>query len=132
MKRTLPGGASVRRHVLVVDDDTDAAEALVDILGHSGYEVTAVHDGVQALKRLKGARLPDVMILDLFMPQMSGWDLMRELKLHAELSNIPIIVVSAFAYSAEIAADAVLTKPLDTDALLNIMLTLAARDEQGH
>jgi CheY-like chemotaxis protein len=118
--------------VLVVDDDTDAAEALVDILGHSGYEAAAVHDGKQALKHLKAEQLPNVMILDLFMPHMSGWDLMRELKRSAELSKIPIIVVSAFAYAPGIEADAVLSKPLDMEALLSTITELVKRDSKGH
>jgi CheY-like chemotaxis protein len=127
----MPNDGSLRR-VLVVDDDTDAAEALVDILGHSGYEAAAVHDGKQALKHLKAEQLPNVMILDLFMPHMNGWDLMRELKRSAELSNIPIIVVSAFAYAPGIEADAVLSKPVDMDALLSTMMELVTQDSKGH
>jgi two-component system, chemotaxis family, chemotaxis protein CheY len=125
--------ASVPHRVLVVDDDVDAAEALVDILEHSGYEAAAVHDGIQALKHLTSGGLPpDVMILDLFMPRMNGWDLMQELKRTVELAKIPVIVVSAFAYNAGILADAVLSKPLDMDALLRIMPTLVTRDQRGN
>jgi two-component system sensor histidine kinase/response regulator len=118
--------------VLVVDDDVDAAEALVDILEHSGYEAAAVHNGIQALKHLAAGRLPDLMILDLFMPHMNGWDLMQELKRSGELAKIPVIVVSAFAYNAGILADAAFSKPLDMDALLRIMPTLVTQDKRGH
>ena len=118
--------------VLVVDDDVDAAEALVDILEHSGYEATAVHDGVQALKFLTSGRLPDLIILDLFMPNMNGWDFMQELKRSAKHARIPVIVVTAFAYNSGILADAVLSKPLDMVALQQIMVALVRLDEQGH
>jgi CheY-like chemotaxis protein len=123
---------SISHRVLVVDDDVDAAEALVDILEHSGYEAAAVHDGIQALKHLTSGTLPDVIILDLFMPHMNGWDLIQELKRTVELAKIPVIVVSAFAYNAGILADAVLSKPLDMDALLRLMLTLVTRDQRGN
>jgi CheY-like chemotaxis protein len=66
------------------------------------------------------------------MPHMNGWDLMRELKRSAELSNIPIIVVSAFAYAPGIEADAVLSKPVDMDALLSTMMELVTQDSKGH
>src|SRR5271154_794688 len=130
--RAMPDEASLKRRVLVVDDDTDAAEALVDILGHSGYEADAVNDGKQALRYLKTEQLPDVMILDLFMPHMNGWDLMRELKRRAELAHIPIIVVSAFAYAPGIEADAVLSKPVNMEALLSTMIELVTNDTQGN
>ena len=116
----------------MVDDDTDAAEALVDILGHNGYEAAAVHNGIEALGHLKDERLPDVMIVDLFMPQMTGWDLIRELKRNGDLARIPIIVVSAFAYTAAVTADAMLSKPLDMETLLNTMLTLVTKDTRGN
>lgn len=124
--------ASISNRVLVVDDDVDAAEALVDILEHSGYEAAAVHNGIQALKYLTAGRLPDLIILDLFMPHMNGWDLMQELKRSIKLAKIPVIVVSAFAYNAGILADAVLSKPLDMDAMLRIMTTLVTQDKRGH
>lgn len=124
--------AGIPHRVLVVDDDVDAAEALVDILTHSGYEAAAVHDGIQALQHLTTGRLPDLMILDLFMPHMNGWDLMQELKRRVELAKIPVIVVSAFAYNAGLLANAVLSKPLDMDALLQLMVTLVTLDKRGH
>ena len=130
--RPKSNSAIIPHRVLVVDDDADAAEALVDILEHSGYEAAAVHDGIQALKHLSAGRLPDLMILDLFMPHMNGWDLMQELKRSVELAKIPVIVVSAVACNAGILAEAVLSKPLDMDALLRIMLTLVTRDKRGH
>lgn len=129
---TMPNEMGLRWRVLVVDDDTDSAGALVDILEHSGYEATAVNDGKQALTHLKAEQLPDVMILDLFMPRMNGWDLMRELKRNAKLANIPVIVVSAFAYAPGIEADAVLSKPVDMEALQNKMSELVTRGSQGN
>jgi len=128
----MPNEVSLKRRVLVVDDDTDAAGALVEILGYSGYEAAAVYDGKQALRHLEAEQIPDVMILDLFMPHMNGWDLMRELKRRVELARIPIIVVSAFAYAPGIEADAVLSKPVDIKALLSTIIELVTGDSKGN
>ncbi|MGA2411641.1 MAG: response regulator, partial [Candidatus Binataceae bacterium] len=114
--------------MLLVDDDADVVEALTDILDGEGYEVEPANDGLSALVYLESHELPDIMILDLFMPNMNGWDLLRALRNNREWAKIPIIVVSAFAHAQEVeaVADAVLSKPVDLDALLDSMSVMAA------
>jgi CheY-like chemotaxis protein len=120
------GGIAQRSQtrLLLVDDDTDATEALADILSHRGYEVAIANNGLQALQRLKLAQRPDVLILDLSMPLMSGWELIRELGKSRELASIPVIVVSALAHTHSVPAHAMLLKPLDLEALLAVLETL--------
>jgi CheY-like chemotaxis protein len=111
--------------LLIVDDDTDAVEALSDLLAYRGYEVATAHNGVEALKRLAERPLPEVLVLDLSMPFMNGWELMRELSKSRELADIPVIVVSALAHAQDVSARAIIAKPLDVELLLNTIATLA-------
>jgi two-component system OmpR family response regulator len=82
-----------RCQVLVVEDDTETREALAAVLDRAGYAVVTACDGLDALTHLTCARRPDVIILDLHMPELDGWALVRELR--AVRAGIPIIVTTA-------------------------------------
>jgi CheY-like chemotaxis protein len=109
-----------------VDDDLDAGEALADLLAYRGYAVASARNGVEALKHLAVRPLPDVLILDLSMPFMNGWELMSELGKSRELAEIPVIVVSALAPAQCVTAQAIMSKPLDVEALLGVIATLVS------
>ena len=111
----------IQVRLLLVDDDTDATEALADILSCRGYEVAIADNGVQALQSLQHGPPPDVLILDLSMPFMNGWELIRELGKSRELATIPVIVVSALGHLQSVSAHARLSKPIDLEALLRIL-----------
>lgn len=85
-----------------------------------GYKVELAANGKQALERLTGGVQPCVILLDLMMPVMDGWQFRREQIRDTGLKDIPVIVVSAAGKDriAEIDANAVLTKPLDLEQLL--------------
>jgi CheY-like chemotaxis protein len=85
-----------------------------------GYKVELASNGKQALERLTGGVHPCVILLDLMMPVMDGWQFRREQVRDSHLKDIPVIVVSAAGKDriAEIDANAVLTKPLDLEQLL--------------
>ena len=86
----------MRKWVLVVDDDEDVRDTIVDVLTFSGYRVEAVADGHRALEALhKADALPWLMVLDLEMPNMNGWQLVAELKKSERLSEIPYVIFSA-------------------------------------
>jgi DNA-binding response OmpR family regulator len=82
--------------ILVVDDDPDVLEAIGIALEANGYEVVTAHDGVEGLDKLKDER-PDLMILDLLMPKMDGFEVCKELKdpRRAKYAHIPIIILSS-------------------------------------
>jgi CheY-like chemotaxis protein len=117
--------------LLLVDDDTDSTEALADLLSYRGYQVAIADNGVQALQRLRHDPHPDVLILDLSMPFMNGWELIRELGRSNELATIPVIVVSALAHTHNVPAHARLSKPVDLEALLRILGTLVKPSPPG-
>ncbi|OHE59850.1 MAG: hypothetical protein A2Z47_02875 [Thermodesulfovibrio sp. RBG_19FT_COMBO_42_12] len=82
--------------ILVVDDDPDVLEAISIILEANGYEVVTARDGLEGLDKLK-AEKPDLMILDLLMPKMDGFEVCKELKdpRRAKYAHIPIIILSS-------------------------------------
>ena len=83
-----------RIRVLVVEDDDALRELYRYELVTAGLLVTAVPDGVDALRRIDAGLHPDVVILDLMLPRLNGLDLYREFKAHANTRNVPIIVVT--------------------------------------
>ena len=106
---------------MVVDDDPDIRDSLREVLEDEGYEVATVGNGREALDYLKQASpRPCVILLDLMMPVMDGWQFRRQQVLDAELADIPVIVVSAAGKEriAGIDADGYLSKPVDLEQLL--------------
>lgn len=81
--------------LLVVDDDPDIREVLQLVLASRGYEVALAEDGLDALEKLREIR-PCLILLDLMMPRMSGFDFLEERSRRAELASIPVVVVSAY------------------------------------
>jgi CheY-like chemotaxis protein len=100
--------------VLVVDDDIEIRETLATLLQHEGYTVRCAENGVDALMQLRRDH-PNVMLLDLMMPVMSGWEVLEELEESGELGQTSVIVVSAMCAPG---AKACLRKPVDLDELL--------------
>jgi len=100
--------------VLVVDDDQAIREVIAEVLRDEGYEVVCAENGEQALRELQRDP-PNLVLLDLMMPVMSGWELLEHLQASGELSRIPVVVVSAMNAPG---AHEHLAKPIDLDSLL--------------
>jgi two-component system, OmpR family, response regulator CpxR len=98
-----------------VDDDDSIREVLSEVLRDEGYDVASASNGEQALRQLREHGHPDLMLLDLMMPVMSGWELLEILQGNLDLSRIPVVIVSAM--SAPGACEH-LAKPIDLDRLL--------------
>ncbi|MGZ6132389.1 MAG: response regulator [Myxococcaceae bacterium] len=111
-------GQDRARRVLVVDDDPDILDALSEILEVEGYEVQRARNGREALQRLERG-LPDLVLLDLMMPVMDGWEFARSL---SPAARPPIIVLSAdrnvSSRAREIGAVEWLAKPFELAQLL--------------
>jgi CheY-like chemotaxis protein len=114
------------RRILVVDDDPDIRAALEDALSVSGYEVAAARNGKEALQRLRSSRC-DLVLLDLMMPVMTGWEFREEQSRDPALAGVPVIVISAARSPAPIDAAAYLPKPFDLDRLLELVDRLAGQ-----
>lgn len=113
---------SERGAVMVVDDDDDIRETIVLLLQGAGYETLESHSGRDALARLRAGREVAVILLDLRMPDMSGTDVVQELKGDPRLARIPVVVMSgdnaACAIATGLGADACLVKPIELTTLL--------------
>jgi CheY-like chemotaxis protein len=112
--------------VLVAEDDHEIREALEALLSEVGYRVLTAADGRQALELLRqragSSDFPMVMLLDLMMPVMNGWEVLEELHKDPVLSLLPVVVVSAFADQApRTGVRAVLRKPVEVGQLLGAL-----------
>jgi len=106
--------------VLVVEDEHDLSEAMRGVLEGEGYEVVAVENGKAALKWLRAGGTPDLIVLDLRMPIMDGWEFRAKQKQDPRLKAIPLIACSADGspQALAISADAYLKKPIEASLLL--------------
>jgi two-component system response regulator RpaA len=106
-----------RRHILVVEDDVDAADALAILLELKGYRVSKALNGLEALERLKSDHSVTLVILDLMMPVMDGMSFLRHIDGDPRLSQVPVIVASATIPSAPIKVKSMVRKPIDFETL---------------
>ncbi|MEO5987147.1 MAG: response regulator [Candidatus Limnocylindria bacterium] len=89
------GSAPARQHsVLVVDDDDSVRSFFVDALTDAGHAVSTAVDGADALDRLQAGPTPCVVLTDLRMPRMDGWELSRAVARDPQLASIPVVVVT--------------------------------------
>jgi CheY-like chemotaxis protein len=109
-----------QKEVMVIDDERDARTYLVELLELEGFKVAAFTNGAEALDYLEHSALPCLIILDLRMPVMDGPQFRRAMLRDPRLSEIPVVVVTAFERSAaaDMSAIRVFRKPVDLDALL--------------
>ena len=108
--------------VIVVEDDADTREALVDLLRLSGYTVATAENGRRALELLRTMKdKPCLILLDIMMPVMNGWQFLEELKADPVLAGIPVVVLtadgSASARAGDVPVAAFLNKPVNVGAL---------------
>ncbi|MEO1087531.1 MAG: response regulator, partial [Acidobacteriota bacterium] len=117
-----PEAPADAKHVLVVDDDPAIHELLRDMLELEGFRVSTARDGREGLERARELR-PDIITLDVNMPEMDGWDVIGALKGDADLASTPVILISVsderqrgYALGAEY-----LVKPIDRVALAALL-----------
>jgi CheY-like chemotaxis protein len=112
-------------HILVVEDDREIRDLLLDILRQAGYRVLGAANGLEALRLLGGGTLPCLILLDLRMPVMTGWEFLTARKQDPRLAGVAVAVLSAEGLSSaraqELAADHYLGKPVDVGALLRLI-----------
>jgi CheY-like chemotaxis protein len=109
--------------VLIVEDDGDLREMMAQLLTLEGYQTAAVANGREALEYLLRGDRPHVILLDLMMPIMDGWEFRRNQQADPSLADIPVVILSALDQSraANMHADAFLKKPLDFDRMLQLV-----------
>jgi CheY-like chemotaxis protein len=108
---------------LVVDDDQDIRDALCELLVDEGYQAVAAANGVEALTYLRSREPPCVILLDLMMPIMDGWEFRRQQQSDPKLAAIPVVAITAAGEhrASTIVVDRVLPKPLQLDRVLETL-----------
>jgi CheY-like chemotaxis protein len=115
------------KHVLIVDDDVRNIFSLTSVLEDHGMRVSFAENGKYAIDLLKGTPDVDLVLMDVMMPEMDGYETTRAIRQIPELRNLPIIALTAKAMKGDrekcIAAGAsdYITKPVDTEQLLSLM-----------
>jgi DNA-binding response OmpR family regulator len=104
------------KHVLIAEDEPHLVESLTFILGREGYEVTTALDGEAALQKI-WATTPDLVILDVMLPKMNGFDILKKIRSSDALKSLRVIILTAKGQrqdrdtAEDIGADLFLTKP---------------------
>jgi two-component system, chemotaxis family, chemotaxis protein CheY len=113
----------VAPHVLIIDDDEELREAIADLLDHEGLVVETAANGREGLERLRVGPRPRLILLDLLMPVMNGWQFCEAKKADPALALIPVVALSAAAkkdpsspYFLDV--DDVIVKPVNNQELI--------------
>ena len=118
--------------VLVADDDADVRDVVVFKLEQAGYDVIVAEDGAAALQCAR-ERKPDLAVLDVMMPGVSGLDAIREIRADAALADLPVILLTARAQESDVetgfdsGADDYITKPFSPRELASRVQALLSR-----
>src|ERR1051325_2438826 len=125
------------KRLLIVDDEPNLLRALEAYLGAEGFEVTTARSGAEALVKLAQG-LPDLVISDIRMPGMSGYELARQLRDSPRTALVPIVFLTAKGESGDriegfrAGVDAYFTKPFIPDELLAVINNILSRVERTH
>src|SRR5579864_7093072 len=129
-----PTAVTPRARVLVIEDERGLTDVLEYNLKREGYETTVAHDGQEGLRKAQ-TLLPDLILLDLMLPSLSGFDVCRDLRGGERTRDIPIIIISAKAEETDqvvgftLGADDYVTKPFSVKVLLQRIKALQRRVE---
>jgi len=117
---------------LLVEDDRDVAALFRHVLDMAGYRSESVYDGLEAMRRLSNSQ-PDVVLLDLQLPGMSGIDILQKMRADERMKTIPVVVITAYAYYAKslpIEPDLFLLKPVDIHDLSSLIQRLRDKKDK--
>jgi two-component system response regulator MprA len=113
--------------LLIVEDDDDLRESLAELIALRGFKTVAVANGREALDKLVGGLTPCLIILDLMLPDVSGWEFRERQLAIPELSRIPVLIMSGAndlaSHAKQLQAIAFLPKPISFDLLFRMLAT---------
>ncbi len=120
-----------RDHIFIVDDFADNREMYAYFLSEKGFDVTQVNDGPEALEKAERLK-PDLIIMDLSLPGMDGWEAARLLKSGEKTRHIPIVILTAYdvAGAGPVGCEAILTKPCLPDHMIAEISRVLARHKE--
>jgi CheY-like chemotaxis protein len=121
-----------RNRILVVEDEESLLKLESILLSSKGYSVTGVMDGRSALEEVK-ANQPDLVILDIMLPELDGFEVCRQIKEDPETRHIPVLILTAkknsqdLARGQQVGCDAYITKPFKSAKVLDMVQELLSR-----
>ncbi len=113
--------------VLVVEDEKELREMMREALELSGYAVVTAREGQEALDRISRIEHLCLVLLDLLMPGMNGWDFFKSMRARPELAHVPVVVHSSTPSAAPAGVTRVLQKPVELDRLLSVVREFCAK-----
>jgi two-component system, chemotaxis family, chemotaxis protein CheY len=119
------------KFVLIVDDDPNLLEVTSFVLESEGMAVETAKNGEEALASLRAGRLPVLVLLDLMMPVMNGWEFLDEVAKDPSLEVIPVVVLTAIERAQVPGTVEVLRKPMDLTALLRVVERYVRGDDDA-
>lgn len=125
-RSTEPGASQVRPAILIIEDNSDMREFLRRVLERHGYAFLEARDGLEGFEIALRDR-PGLILMDLSLPQVDGYEITRQFKAHPALTNTPVVAVTAHARpvdeqrALEVGCDAYLTKPYSIRDLLDLI-----------
>ena len=126
--------SEIKKKVVCVEDESEIIDLIRLILGRKGFDLIGATGGLEGLETIRRVK-PDLVLLDLMMPDMDGWEVYQQMKADPDLKNIPVIVVTAKAQSIDkilglhiAKVDDYVTKPFGPQELLqSVERVLAAK-----
>jgi DNA-binding response OmpR family regulator len=126
-----------QNHILCIEDETDMIELYRLMLERKGFSVSGATSGEDGLRKIHECA-PDLVLLDLMMPNMSGWEVYQQMKTNEKTKNIPVIVVTAKAQNIDkvlglriAMVDDYITKPFSPEALIKSVERILAKQSQN-
>lgn len=129
--------AEEKKKVVCIEDEPEMIDLVKLILGRKGFDLTGAmggREGLEAVRRVK----PDLVLLDLMMPDMDGWEVYQQMKADSELADIPVIVVTAKAQSIDkvlglhiAKVDDYVTKPFGPQELLQSVERVLSKEDEA-
>ena len=125
------------RKILTCDDEKHIVRLIQVNLERAGYEVVAAYNGAECLEAVK-TETPDLIILDVMMPEMTGFEVLEKLKADPETENIPVIMLTARAQDADVlrgwqsGVETYLTKPFNPMELIAFVKRIFAMQDSQH
>jgi Response regulators consisting of a CheY-like receiver domain and a winged-helix DNA-binding domain len=133
---TIPRGGQSMRKILVVDDERHIVRLIQVNLERQGYNVVTAHDGKEALEKVASEK-PDLVVLDVMMPYMDGFEVLRNLRRDPATAELPVIMLTAKAQDQDVfrgwqeGVDMYLTKPFNPQELITFVKRIFRSRESG-
>jgi CheY-like chemotaxis protein len=120
-------GATMSHTILLVEDDSDLRAAMVTLLEGEGFEVVTAPDGLIGLKLLERIRLPCLILLDWWLPQVSGGEFLSRLRSDPVRHHVPVVVLTASEVAPPASVEGFLRKPFAVSRLLDLVHSSCAQ-----